>query len=355
METEKRKPRAGLEKRLFEEFYRFSFFEAVRLLEEDSPDKKPLGTTLNPAEEPVRFSVKPGFSFPPSDIAHLEQPSGKGRARMDVAFLGLIGPSGVLPYWYNELAVERVRLKDHTLVDFLDLFHHRLLSLFYLAWKRTSLPANYRQGALDRLSWYLFCLIGLGTDNLRGKIGLAEESLLYCAGLLNRRVPSAAALEAAVAYMADTHVEVHQFIERMIPLDPGDCTQLGAANAVLGESIVSGFFARECQSKFRIHLGPMGYRRFLSLLPSGDVLRPLFSFVRYMVGIEYEFEIRVFLKAREVPMCKIGDRSPESPRLGWSTWVASPGAPFQRDACVAFQETHVKEQLIRRTAWPERT
>ena len=46
---EKRQSDSPLKDRLFEEFYRFSFFQAVHLLEMLFPGKKPLGQTLTPA------------------------------------------------------------------------------------------------------------------------------------------------------------------------------------------------------------------------------------------------------------------------------------------------------------------
>lgn len=303
-----------------------------------NPAKKRLGETLNPKEEAVRFSVRPGLSFPPSDISNLEESDRKEPVRMEVRFMGLIGPSGVLPHWFNELAIERMRARDFTLVDFLDIFHHRLITFFYLAWKRSKLPVNYLSGARDRLSWYLLSLIGLGTDGLRGKIGLPEESLIFCSGLLARQVPSAAAVEAAVRYMAGAPAEVHQFIERLIPLEPGDCTRLGAENGSLGVNTICGSYARDCQSKFRVHLGPIGYGQFTRFLPSGDLLKPIFALVRYMVGIEYEFDIRIFLLAEEVPGCRLGDTAHASPRLGWSTWTKAPGTTLKKNPHVTFGE-----------------
>jgi len=336
--SEKREPDTSLKDRLFKEFYRFSFFKAVHLLELLFPKKKRLGETLTPGQEAVRFSVKPGFSFPPSDISGLKQEDEKMPVKMEVAFMGLIGPSGVLPYWYNELAGERLREKDFAFTAFLDVFHHRLISLFYLTWKKYRFPENYRVGAKDRLSNHLLSLIGLGTPGLAERIRLPQESLIFYSGLLSRPVPTAVAIEATVEYFSGTMVQIEQFIDRRIPISLEDQTQLGVANGQLGVDAVCGSSAWENQTKFRIRLGPMGYEHFLRLLPTGDLLPPVFSLVRYMVGIEYEFEIRLVLKREEVPPCVLGMEPPASPLLGWSTWLKTPGIPQREEPYVTFQE-----------------
>ncbi len=360
MAPQERQPDTPLKERLFREFFRFSFFRAVHLTELLSPDKKPLGQTLAPQEEPVRFKVRPGFSFPPSDITNIRPSDGENPVTMEVAFMGLIGPSGLLPHWYNELAEERLRQKDSSLTAFFDIFHHRLITLFYLAWKKYRLSENYlsrtlpdssglqcslpdlsglRSGGKDRFSNYLLSLTGLGTPGFSGRIGLPEESLLFYSGLLSRPVPSAVAIEAVVSYFSGTTAAVEQFIDRMIPLNPEDQTKLGAANGRLGMDTVCGSGVWENQTKFRISIGPMNYSRFTRFLPTGNMLGPIFSLVRYMVGIEYEFEIRIILKRGDVPPCILGDKSPDAPRLGWSTWVTTPGIVRQDNPAVTFQET----------------
>ncbi|MBI5556208.1 MAG: type VI secretion system baseplate subunit TssG [Deltaproteobacteria bacterium] len=338
MAPEKRQSNSPLADRLFEEFYTFSFFKAVDLLERLAPESKPLGQTLDPRQEAVRFKVRPGLAFAPSDIAGLE-PGAEGQpASMDVAFMGLLGPSGVLPHWYNEMAVERWRKKDFSFTSFLDIFHHRLVSLFYLAWKKHQFPATYLPGATDKLSGYLLSLAGLGTKGLRGRIGLPEESLSFYSGLLSRQIPAAVSIESAVSYYAGTTVKVDQFIERMIPLAPEDQTSIGQANAQLGLDTICGSFIWDCQTKFRVNLGPMHLKEFLRFLPTGDLLRPIFSLVRYMVGIEYEFEVRILLRKEEVPPCILGATLPAAPRLGWTTWSMSPGFVHREDPHITFEE-----------------
>ncbi len=342
MGSEKRQSNSPIEERLFKEFYSFSFFKAVDLLEKLSPDRMPLGQTLNPRQEAVRFSVKPAMAFPPSDIGSLAPGAEKGPSRMEIAFMGLIGPSGVLPHWYTELAIARRREKDTALAAFFDIFHHRLVSLFYLAWKKHQFPATYLPGAADKLSGYLLSLSGLGTKGLRGRIGLPEESLSFYSGLLSRGIPSAVAIESAVGYYSGTRVSVEQFIERKIPLAPEDQTHIGAANAKLGMDAVCGSFVWECLTKFRVHLGPMDLASFLRFLPTGNLMTPIFSLVRYMVGIEYEFDVRVILKRQEVPPCVLGARAPVAPLLGWSTWIQSPGYTHEEDPYITFEEPGIE-------------
>lgn len=329
----------SIEDNLLTEFYGFSFFKAVNLLEALYPDRKPLGQTLEPDSEVVRFSVKPGFTFPASDISNLDKGGDSRPVNMEVTFMGLIGPSGVLPHWYNELAFERIREKDFSLTAFLDIFHHRLISLFYLAWKKNRFPENYVSGAGDRRSLYALSLLGLGTPGLADMIGLPKESLIFYSGLLSRTVPSALTIESAVEYFSGTTAKVHQFIERALQLNPEDQTRLGALNSRLGEDTVCGNWIWENQTKFRIDLGPVGYDSLLRFLPTGDMLQPIFAFIRFMVGIEYEFDIRLFLNRTEVPPCILGLGTDSAPRLGWSTWVKSSEFTHEEDPYITFEET----------------
>ncbi len=342
MATKERQPDTALIGQLHHKFYEFSFFRAVTLLENFARDKKPLGKTLVPGEEAVRFSVEPGFAFPPSEISGLKLQKENQALTMKVAFMGLIGPSGVLPQWYNELALERRRNKDHALTEFLDMFHHRLISLFYLAWKKHRFPENYRPGAEDRLSRYLLSLAGLGTPGMVGMLGLPRESLSFYSGLLSRPVASAVSIEAALEYFSGARTTVDQFVERSVPLAEEDRTSIGAANSRLGMDTVCGQEIRECQTKFRVNLGPVDLKKYLRLTPPGDLLLPVFSLVRYMVGIEFEFELRIILNKEEVPLGILGGEGDNRPLLGWSTWIASQDFHYPDHQQMTFQEADLQ-------------
>jgi len=328
---------APIRERLFREFHAFSFFQAVHLLEELTPGVIPLGEGLDPDKEAVRFSVKPDLSFPASEITSLEKTDDGTPAAMGVSFMGLIGPSGILPYWYTELAIERLKAKDPTIPAFFDIFHHRLLTLFYLAWKKQRFPENYKPGGHDRLTGYLLSLCGLGTPGLAERIGLSPESLAFYTGLFSTRSPDAAGIEAAVSYLSGVHAEVVQFIERIIALSEEDHTRIGMANARLGEDALCGSYVWDCETKFRVDLGPMGYDDFRRFLPGGNMLSPIFSLISYRVGMEYEFDLRIILARNEVPPCTLGGES----RLGMTSWLLKPGTLPDEDVFITIGEDQI--------------
>ena len=339
MESEKRGQSSSVKDHLSGQSYSFNFFQAVQLLEKIFAGKEPLGDALSPKYEAVSFKVHPGFAFPASEISALRFFEGESRAEMEVTFMGLIGPSGVLPHWYNELAMERVRNKDASLVEFLDMFHHRLISLFYLAWKRSRISVNFQSGGNDRFSARFRSLIGLGSGSDTLPQGIRAESLLYFSGLIARRSPSVTAIESAVSHFSGQRAKVHQFIERAIELPLSERTSIGRANSALGVSVVCGSMVWENTSKFRIDLGPMGSTDFSQLLPGRNMLRSLFALVRFIVGIEYEFDLRLILRRDQVTPCRLGGTSSGFvPLLGWSTWLTTPGAALEKDPHVIFQE-----------------
>src|SRR5262249_1093605 len=132
MATPRGRTNPPLELALYEEPYRFDFFQAVRLLGRLRHDRPPAGREGHPRREVVRFRACQSLSFPPSSIHEIERPEDAGRPpEMTVAFMGLTGPSGVLPRVYTELLMERRRSGDRTPAAFFDAFNHRAVSLFY--------------------------------------------------------------------------------------------------------------------------------------------------------------------------------------------------------------------------------
>ncbi|MGH7931828.1 MAG: type VI secretion system baseplate subunit TssG, partial [Candidatus Binataceae bacterium] len=216
MAAESRRTDPSLADLLFEEGYRFDFFQAVRLLELVYNDRKPVGRQAGPAEEVVRFRSHLTLSFPASAIQEIE-PARDGDApipaRMTAAFMGLAGPLGVLPFHYTELLLERARRKDPSLRDFLDIFNHRIISLFYRAWEKYRFYIGYERTAAsaqgyDNFSLHIFDLLGMGTGGLRGRLEFGDQALLYYGGLLAQHPRSAAAVGSVLHDYFGVPVEV---------------------------------------------------------------------------------------------------------------------------------------------------
>jgi len=92
MATESRRADPSLEHVLFEEGYRFDFFQAVRVLERLYSARLPVGRSSIPAKEAVRFRSLLSLSFPPSSIYDVAYPdNGDSPPEMVVAFMGLFG------------------------------------------------------------------------------------------------------------------------------------------------------------------------------------------------------------------------------------------------------------------------
>jgi type VI secretion system protein ImpH len=94
----------------------------------------------------------------------------------------------------------------------------------------------------------------------------------------------------------------------------------------VGTTAIVGSRIWECQYKFRIIMGPMGYSDYQRMLPGGDSLRRLVDWVKNYIGEELAWDVQLILKKEEVPAARLG----ASGRLGWSTWTKS--APMPRNA-----------------------
>lgn len=351
-----------VESLLYEEGYRFEFFQAVRLLARLEPARRNVGAEGPPGDEIARFRAYVSLNFPPSEIYDLKAPRVPGQPpEMWVAFLGLIGPSGALPRYYTEMALERARRKDFTLRDFLDLFNHRLISLFYRAWEKYRVligyekaelralesrqrgPEAYREfianqrAKIDRFSQCLLDLEGLGTPalrysaaerhELRPRRAIGDETLRYYVGLLAQRHRSALGLESLLGDYFDAPVGVRQFCGQWLQLarENQSCFAPGGigGNMRLGFDTVVGERVWDAQSKFRVRIGPLSYRQFQDHLPSGTAYRSVLHLTRLYAGQQFDFDVQLVLRAAEVPKCALAGDAKPGVRLGWDSWLHS--------------------------------
>jgi type VI secretion system protein ImpH len=320
-----------VEGKLRREPYTFDFFQAVRLLEKFRPERKPVGKFVHPESEIAHFRAHPSLAFPASQIQDLEW-SEDGPARMLVNFMGLIGPEGVLPNPYTSLIIERQRDGDSTLRDFLDVFNHRIISLFYRAWRKYRVDVACERGERELFSRHLLSLLGLGTEGMRDRQTLSDDSLVYYAGLLAQRPRSAQALQQILSDYFDVPVAIEQFSGGWYRLDRETQCRVSEENTDSGElgfGAVVGDEMWNQQSRVRIVIGPLTLERYADFLPEGQSFEPLRGWVRFFSNDEWDFEVKLILEREQVPACTLGAAGVSGPQLGWVSWVKS--APFQRD------------------------
>ena len=301
---------------------------------------------------------------------------------MEVACMGLFGPGGPLPDHYTAMVIQRTRERDYSLRDFLDLFNHRTTSLFYRAWEKYRFTIAYerpqrtagRAAALSRTGFQpvqdglesgptrvaeedlftqcLYCLIGWGTGGLRGRLAVDDEAILFYAGHFAHFPRSAVALELIVADYFEL-LRRGEAIPGPVALsqprgpraiaegDGGRGTEgggRGRAAKRLGDNLVVGQRVWDVQSKFRVRLGPVGYRQFRRFMPSGDALGPLCQITRSYAGAAWDFDVQPVLKAAEVPWCQLGGPPTDPARLGWNTWIRGREMEHDVDDAVFYLE-----------------
>jgi type VI secretion system protein ImpH len=317
--------------KLRREPFSFDFFQAVRLLERFFPERTSVGQFAHPETEVARFGVHPSLAFPASQIQAMDCPE-DDPVKMIVNFMGLTGPQGVLPNPYTSLIIERLRASDSSPRDFLDIFNHRIISLFYRAWRKYRFDVAYEQGERDLFSRHLLSLLGLGGEGLRDRQAVSDDALIYYSGLLAQRPRSAKALQQILADYFEVPVEIEQFAGAWYRLDPETQCRLSEGSSDSGElgfGAVVGDEVWNQQSKVRIVLGPLTLERYVNFLPDGQSWEPLRAWVQFFSNDEWDFEVKLILEREQVPACTLGAEGALGPQLGWVSWVKS--APFRRD------------------------
>jgi type VI secretion system protein ImpH len=329
MDHERRALPHSLMQALKDKPYGFDFFQAVRRLECAHPEMPRVGHSQRPQNDPVRFCQNVSLAFEPSAIKAFQEATDEHPSRMVVNFLGLLGTNGPLPLPITEYVYDRLHNhKDKTLASFLDVFNHRMISLFYRAWACNQQGVSHDRTEEDRFAIYIGSLFGIGEDSFRNRDDVPDVAKLHYSGRLVCQTRNAEGLREILQDYFGIAVCIEQFIGQWIDIPQEHYCRLGesAENAKLGSTLVIGSRFWECQQKFRIKFGPMHFSEYQRMLPGGDSIRRLIAWVKNYVGDELSWEAQLILTAKEVPGVCLGKMG----QLGWSTWLKS--REFEKDA-----------------------
>ncbi len=309
--------------------YRFDFYQAVRRLEAAYPQSPRVGDARRCREEPLRFGQQVSLAFAPSTVSELVPRTERGTpARLRVAFFGLFGPNGPLPLHLTEYAHARaLHAGDRTLAAFADIFHHRLLSIFYRIRARANPVSSLDRPGDRRFPLFVGSFAGLGLPSMCGRDSVPDLAKYARIGLLSRATASASGLATLIADYFRLPVRIEEFTAHWMSLPEDSLTRLGHGEvAELGGTAVIGSRVWDLQSRFRVVIGPLTLDEYERFLPTGSSFQRLVDWILNYAGFALAWDCKLILNKNEAPPLVLGF----SGRLGWTTWL---GARIQdRDA-----------------------
>jgi len=323
MERKDRRSPFDLEDKILKESRRFSFFQAVRLLQLLDSKAVKVGKTGPLEEEILRFKGELSLGFPSSDIAKIEKITDKNdKAKFYIysTFLSLYGTPSPLPTFYTEDLIAEA-IEDETVTrDFLDIIHHRLFSFLYRCWLKYKIYLRLVEEKDEQIFTYLFSFIGLGTKGLENWKKNAFYLLRY-AGIFTQCPKSSLGLKTILQDALKIPIEIIPMIKRNIKIPQDQRCFLGQKNCNLGENIFLGKITEDISGKFRIKIGPVSIDKFHRLLPKGIDYEKINFLTKMYIVEPLEYDLEIIIAKREIKTVCLGNKNWAN--LGYNTWIFS--------------------------------
>jgi type VI secretion system protein ImpH len=340
----------------------FDFFWLVRALDATSPLRLKTGYSIRSRSEELRFGNEPAPFFATSTLSSItrvqKDAEGPFRVLVKSFFMGLTGPNGPLPLRLTEFVYRRLHgipdfeddaqssssekkshySPDPTLSSFFNLLEHRPISLFYRAWADARKTVDYDRKSERRFSRIFGSFHGEGAIPTR-KAVLSGDDANFFSGHLGRHSRNPEGLERILSDYFDTDVSVRENFGHWLALPADSVCKIGSNPEVglLGRNLVVGSRYWDCQLKYRVCLGPMGFRNYEKFFSptetvgaetpgKSDARTALIEWVRTYSGLEFFVDAQLILSREEVPEISLGT----SGILGFSTWLRD--KPAERSA-----------------------
>ncbi|MBF0235357.1 MAG: type VI secretion system baseplate subunit TssG [Desulfamplus sp.] len=285
----------------------------------DKTNSHKIGYTQHPADDLVRFVQEATLTFPPTQVAKFHPEKMGMPPKLSVFCFGLLGCNGPMPLHFTEYIFKRVRHhKDNTLKNFIDMFHHRMISMYYRSWAVSQQAVSFESND-DPIGEYIGSLIGRGTENSNRLDIVPRTARLYYSGRLMHPTMNAEGLCAILSDYFGVAAHIEQYVGQWLTIPEENRWYIGKSKHTgsLGQNCVVGKRVWDCQHKFRVVLGPMKRFTYNRLVPGNTGFDLLKAWIKSYVGLLFDWEVQLVLLADEVPELKPN----KTIQLGYTSWL----------------------------------
>lgn len=318
-------------------------FELMRRLETAT---QRFGHAAPPAQEPARLGQEVRLGPAAREVADWRPASDQRPARIALEITGLFGPEGPMPLHLSRRILQRLSERwfaggpepgaDRAFLEFCNLLQHRMMALFYRAHAEAQPAIAADQGRQGRLGAMIAAMAGLG---LPGSAAALPESALATrhATALASDIRSPERLAALLSDLLAAPVRVVEFLPHWQPIPAPLASRLGGPHAGLGAGAVLGPRVYQPQARAGITVGPLPLDQYRALAEPGPAQAGLARLLRFVMGEEIGFQLRLVLAAADLPAPRLGSGI----RLGRTGWLAGGAARDRDDLARSLDERQV--------------
>ena len=296
-----------------------NFFELVRRIERHRPDFPRLGKAFRPTQENIRFGQTPYLRFPATDISDITPMAGDVEALVMTYFFGLLGVNGPMPLEFTSYVFQRAHnCYDPTWRRFLDIIHHRFLTLFYRAWATNEQSVSFDRPNDDAVSDIILALAGTPPDmKTNGDMPYLTANYANHFGSV---IKSRSSLEEILRNVLKIDLKVRDFVTAVYDIPAENWCQLGnRQTARIGRNMQLGRTYLSATRGFEIQIGPVSFADCQDWMPGAAGYDRLSRIVTAYLDKPLEYTIKFTINGATVPFAALGNAA--STRLGRNCWL----------------------------------
>ena len=322
MEGSARGPSPDITSDLVGQPEKYSFYQVVRLLRLLSGFVE-RGAPASFFEKMLRVRPQLSFAFPGCDVFSLKEVAGEDSPHyhIEATFLGLYGVSSPLPNHYTEDLFAEVWADKSVTRDFLDILNEPFYRHLFYAWSKVHWGVKVAEELDDASKERLFCVLGLGSAELRRGLAAVPELLRYL-GLFCQYPRSALGLRTLISdALRWQPLSVTPCVKRRVEIAEDLRCYIGLRHATIGEDCYLGVEMDDRMGKIRVTADALDAAMFNALQPESSLFEKVETLTRLYLIEPLEVEFELVLRSEEVRTVCLG--ATMWSYLGRDSWIFS--------------------------------